>query len=105
MGLGPLETVSVTGVPGLRLAPVSADALSTSPTGTVALHASVTDAVPSPAPATAAVAAARVSPTTAGIGCRSGPRETTASIWPPSTILAPGPGSVEITTSLGTVSL
>src|ERR687890_2684846 len=104
MGLGPFETVRVTGVPGLRLAPGAADALRTSPTGTVALQASLTVTVPSWAPPTAAVAAARVNPTTAGIGCRSGPRETTASICPPSTILAPGPGSVEITMSLGTVS-
>src|SRR3954447_18464951 len=105
MGFGPFETVRVTGVPGFRLVPGGAEAFTTSPGGTVSFQLSVTVTAPSRAPATAAVAAARLSPTTVGIGCRSGPRETTASICPPSTILAPGPGWVEITTSLGTDSL
>src|SRR3954452_21022422 len=105
MGFGPLETVRGTGVPGFRLVPGVADAFTTSPGGTVSSQLSVTVAAPSRAPAAPAVAAARLSPTTEGMGCRSGPRERTASICPPSTILAPGPGWVEITTSLGTDSL
>ena len=52
-----------------------------------------------------AVAAARDSPARFGTGRRSGPRETTASIWPPSTIFAPGPGWVEMTAPRGTDSL
>ena len=68
IGRGPCETVSRTEVCGARRAPVLAEALTTSPAGTVSLQAPETVPVPRWARLSAAVAAAWLSPTTGGTG-------------------------------------
>ena len=105
IGFGPRETIRSTDVSRLRLAPAFSEAPSTSPSRTVSLYFCLTVPTARLAFRTAFSAAARHRPPTTGIECRSGPRETAASIRPPLTILLPASGSVLITTPGGTVSL
>ena len=102
---GPLEITRFTAEPTFTLVPAAGFSLITSPEGTVLLDAIVTVPSTKPAPVTAVVAAACVSPTTFGTNTFAGPLETTKFTAEPILTLVPATGLSLMTLPAATVLL
>jgi hypothetical protein len=102
---GPVETTIFTEEPTFTLAPAVGLSLITLPEATVLLEAVVTVPSTKPAPVSAVVAAAWVSPTTLGTETFAGPLETTMFTAEPAFTLLPAVGLSLITFPEATVLL
>jgi hypothetical protein len=101
----PVETTRLTGDPDAALLPAGGFWLMTLPAATVALDAVVTVPTVRPAPVSALVAAAWVSPTTLGTVTCAGPVETTRFTADPDAALLPAGGFWLMTLPAATVAL